>query len=85
MAEIVSRHAIKGFADGTILTATYALHEDGTLTRQVTSVNGVPQANKPTVFRTLNEKERRVNLADGISAIGFLEGAISADGWTVPR
>ena len=82
MTEIARRAARKRFADHTVLTATYALHDDGTVTRQVTSANGVPQVNKPTPFRQLNEAERRVNCADGISAIGFLLGAIRADGWT---
>ena len=82
MTEIMSRHATKQFPDGTLLIAVYALHDDGTVTRQITSANGVPQVNKPTPFRQLDEDERRINCADGVSAYGFLLGAIRADGWT---
>jgi hypothetical protein len=79
--EIASRAARKQFADGTVLEATYALHSDGTVTRQITSAGEVPQNNKPTVFRQLNEAERRACCADRISAIGCLRDAIDADGW----
>jgi hypothetical protein len=82
MTEIAARDARMQTADGTLYEATYALHDDGTVTRQITAINGVPQDNRPTPFRWLNETERRVNLADGISALGFLLGVISADGWT---
>ena len=82
MTEIASRAACKRFADGTELGATYALHADGTVTRQITSANGVPQANTSTPFRQLDETERRVNCADGVSAYLFLVDVIRADGWT---
>ena len=85
MTEIASRVACQRFADGTALEATYALHADGTVTRQITSANGVSQVNKPTSFRQLTETERRVNCADGVSAYLFLVDVIEADGWTPAR
>jgi len=83
VTEIVSLNARTTAPDGTRFTAVYALDDDGTLTRQITSVNGVPQDNKAAPFRPLDDTERRVNLADRLSAVGFLAGVIAAEGWTV--
>ena len=83
MTEIASLTARTRTPDGTQFTAIYAIHDDGTLTRQITTVNGASVDNRPAVFRQLDEAERRVNLADGISAIGFLAGVIAAEGWMV--
>ena len=83
MTEIASRNARTRTPDGTQFTAVYALHDDGTVTRQNTTVNGAATDNRPAVFRQLDEGERRINLADGISAIGFLAGVIAAEGWMV--
>ena len=83
MAEIASLNARTRAPDGAQFTAVFALHDDGTVTRQITSVDGIPQDNKPAAFRHLDEAERRVNLADTLSAIGFLAGVIAAEGWMV--
>ena len=82
MNEIATRDASKRFPDGATLTAIFAIHDDGTVTRQITSRDGRPDVNRPTPFRWLNADERRINCADGISAYGFLLGVIRADGWT---
>ena len=83
MTEIASLNARTRTADGTLLTAVFTLHDDGTVTRQITSVDGQPQDSKPAVFRQLDAAERRVNCADALSAIGFLAGVIAAEGWQV--
>ena len=83
MTEIVSLNARMTAPDGTRFTAVYAINDDGTVTRHITSVGGTPADNKPAVFRQLDETERRVNLADRLSAVGFLAGVIAAEGWTV--
>jgi hypothetical protein len=81
--EIASLNARRRAPDGTCLTATYALNDEGTVTRQITEVDGRAVDNKPAVFRFLDEDERRVNCADRLSAIGFLAGVITAEDWTV--
>ena len=83
MTEIATLNARKRTPDGTNLAATFALTDDGTVSRHITEVNGAPQGNKPAVFRHLDETERRTSLADDISAIGFLAGVIAAEGWMV--
>ena len=83
MTEIATLHARRNTADGGHLAATFALTDDGTVTRCITEVNGATQDNRPAAFRHLTEAERRVDCADGISAIGFLAGVITAEGWQV--
>ena len=83
MTEIATLNARRRTPDGTELAATFALTDDGTVTRRITEVNGAAVDNRSAVFRHLDETERRVNLADGISAIGFLAGVIAAEGWMV--
>ena len=85
MAEIATRNARTQIPDGTRFTATFAIHDDGMVTRQITSVNEVPQDNEPSFVRQMTEDERRVNLTDRLSAIGFLVGVAAAEGWTVAR
>jgi hypothetical protein len=81
--DIATLNARMETPDGTRFTAAYALSDEGTVTRQITSVNGIPAVSKPSFVRQADEAERRVNLADGLSAIGFLAGVITAEGWTV--
>ena len=83
MAEIATLNARRQTPDGTRLAAVFALTDDGTVTRRITEVNGASVDNRPAVFRHLTEAERRINLADDISAIGFLAGVIAAEGWMV--
>ena len=83
MTEIAALNARTQTPDGGQFTATFALHDDGAVTRQITSVDGQPVDNKPSVFRQLDEAECRVNLADRLSAIGFLAGVVAAEGWMV--
>ena len=83
MPEIAFLNARRHTPDGTDLAATFALTDDGTLTRRITGVNGAAVDNRPAAFRYLNETERRVNCADGLSAIGFLYGVVAAEGWMV--
>ena len=83
MNEIATLNARKQDLGAGYLTAVFALHDDGTVTRQITAVDGVTVANQPAVFRRLDEAERRVNCADRLSAIGFLAGVVAAEGWMV--
>lgn len=83
MTGIASLNARTRTADGSRLTAVFAIHDDGTVTRQITTIDGVAQDNKPAVFRQLDAAERRINCADALSAIGFLAGVIAAEGWMV--
>ena len=85
MTEIASLNARMLTPDGGHLAATFALHDDGTVTRQITGVNGAAVDNRPAPFRYLDEDERRIVTADGLSALGFLAGVIVAEGWTVAR
>ena len=83
MPEIAFLNARRRTPDGTDLAATFALADDGTVSRRITAVNGNTVDNRPAVFRHLTESERRVNCADTLSAIGFLAGVITAEGWVV--
>ena len=83
MNEIATLHARRQSPDGTRYAATFAITGDGTLTRKITEVNGQAVDNRPAVFRYLGEAERRVSLADDISAVEFLAGVIASEGWMV--
>jgi hypothetical protein len=83
MTEIVALNARTSTPDGSQYAATFAVHDDGTVTRQITAVNGAAVDNRPATFRYLDERERRMNCADRISAIWFLRSVIGAEGWTV--
>jgi hypothetical protein len=83
MTELATLHARRQSPDGTRYAATFAITDDGTLTRKIVEVNGTTVDNRPAVFRHLGETERRVSLADDISAIEFLAGVIASEGWMV--
>ena len=83
MNEIATLNARKQDLGAGYLAAVFALHDDGTVTRQITAIDGVTVANQPAVFRRLDEAERRINCADRLSAIGFLAGVVAAEGWMV--
>ena len=85
MNEIASLNARKRFADGSRRTATFALHDDGTITRRITSVDGVPEDNKPAPFRLLDENPRRRYCADATAGRLYLAGVIAAEGWMVTQ
>ena len=81
MSEIATLNARKRFADGSRRTATFALLADGTITRQITGVDGIPEDNKPTQFRLLDEDRRRAACADATVGRLYLAGVIAAEGW----
>ena len=83
MNEIASLNARKRFADGSRRTATFALHANGTVTRQITGVDGIPEDNKPAQFRLLDEDRRRTYCADTTAGRLYLAGVIAAEGWMV--
>lgn len=83
MTEVASLDARKRFADGSRRTATFALHADGSITRQITSADGVPEDNKPAPFRLLDEERRNRYCTDATSARLYLAGVIAAEGWQV--
>jgi len=85
MAEIASLNAHAWTSDGGQYTAIWALHDDGTVTRQYTSVDGMTVTTEPTVYRRLTEAEQRVNCADPLSAADYLAHLLDAKGWTVAR
>ena len=80
----VAWRPVQGMADASG-EVVVRVHDDGTVTRKITSVDGRAVDYKPTPIRHMNEAERRVNLDDGLSALGFLLGVIQAEpeDWTV--
>jgi len=84
MTEIATLNARKRFADGSRRTAAFAIHDDGTITRRITSVDGIPEENKPAPFRWLGEKDRRA-CADAMRARLCLADVVYAEGWTATQ
>jgi hypothetical protein len=85
MTEIASLNARKRFADGSRRTATFALHADGTITRQITSVDGVAEDGKPAQFRRVDEGDIRRYCGDATRARIHLAGVLDAEGWMVTQ
>jgi len=82
MTEIATLNARRRGADGSVRTATFGLCDDGSVTRQITSVDGVAEENKPALFRVLGEDDRRA-CADAMRARLHLADVIASEGWTV--
>lgn len=85
MTEIASLNARKRSADDSRRTATFTLHADGTITRTITSVDGIPEDNKPSPFRHLDEDHHRRYCADATAGRLYLAGVIAAEGWMVTQ
>ena len=83
--QIATLNARKRFADGSRRTATFTLHADGTITRQITSINGVAEYRKPKPHRRLDEDDRLRYCADATRARLHLAGIIAAEGWMVTQ
>jgi len=83
MTEIASLHASTRTPDGGRFTATFAINDDGTVTRRITSVDGIPVDNKPARFRVLGEERRRRYCGDAVAAVQYLAGVVATEGWMV--
>jgi hypothetical protein len=81
MAEIASLNARTRFADGSRYTATFTLHANGQITRQVTSRNGIAVDRDTEPFRLLDEDHRNRYCTDATTGRLYLAGVIAAEGW----
>jgi hypothetical protein len=83
MAEIASLNARKRVANGSRHVAAFVLHDDGAITRQITSINGVPEDRQPEQFRRVDEDDLRRYCTDATRARIHLAGILDAEGWMV--